>query len=431
MIYNGSSYNENWKISKLAELGTFARGVSKHRPRNDPKLFENGKYPLVQTGDVKEATLYLSKHEQEYGDFGLKQSKLWNTGTLCITIAANIAETAILAYPMCFPDSIVGFSAYPEKSSEEFMYYIFEYIKKSIQNAATGSIQDNINLEYLMSLDFKIPEKKYQDMIVLILSSIDRKILINNAINDNLEQQAKLLYDYWFTQFDFPDENGNPYRSSGGKMVWNEQLKMEIPFSWICSKMENAIEAVRTGLNPRNNFQLGNGNIQYITVKNLCLNGSLDFSGCDTIDEQARQIVHRRSDIQRDDILFASIAPLGRCYLIQENPTNWDINESVFSIRYNSSVLTAEYLYMNLQSETFVKRATACSTGSIFKGIRINSLMDSEIILPPLSVTKEFSKEIKPLFALQKELDRETHTLIQLRDWLLPMLMNGQATISD
>ena len=431
MIYNGSSYNENWKISKLAELGTFARGVSKHRPRNDPKLFENGKYPLVQTGDVKEATLYLSKHEQEYGDFGLKQSKLWNTGTLCITIAANIAETAILAYPMCFPDSIVGFSAYPEKSSEEFMYYIFEYIKKSIQNAATGSIQDNINLEYLMSLDFKIPEKKYQDMIVLILSSIDRKILINNAINDNLEQQAKLLYDYWFTQFDFPDENGKPYRSSGGKMVWNEQLKMEIPFSWICSKMENAIEAVRTGLNPRNNFQLGNGNIQYITVKNLCLNGSLDFSGCDTIDEQARQIVHRRSDIQRDDILFASIAPLGRCYLIQENPTNWDINESVFSIRYNSSVLTAEYLYMNLQSETFVKRATACSTGSIFKGIRINSLMDSEIILPPLSVTKEFSKEIKPLFALQKELDRETHTLIQLRDWLLLMLMNGQATISD
>ena len=75
--------------------------------------------------------------------------------------------------------------------------------------------------------------------------------------------------------------------------------------------------------------------------------------------------------------------------------------------------------------------STACSTGSIFKGIRINSLMDSEIILPPLSVTKEFSKEIKPLFALQKELDRETHTLIQLRDWLLPMLMNGQATISD
>ncbi|PKD31105.1 EcoKI restriction-modification system protein HsdS [Ruminococcus bromii] len=431
MVYNESKYNKNWKTMKLSDLGEFARGKSTHRPRNDKNLFEGGGYPLVQTGEIKEANLYITHHTQEYGEFGLQQSKLWDAETLCITIAANIAETALLAYPMCFPDSVVGFKAYKEVSSEKFMYYVFDFIRNSIQNAASGSTQDNINIDYLTSLDFKVPDKIAQDKMVELLSAIDEKILMNSKINDNLEQQAKLLYDYWFTQFDFPDENGKPYRSSGGKMVWNEQLKMEIPFSWICSKMENAIEAVRTGLNPRNNFQLGNGNIQYITVKNLCLNGSLDFSGCDTIDEQARQIVHRRSDIQRDDILFASIAPLGRCYLIQENPTNWDINESVFSIRYNSSVLTAEYLYMNLQSETFVKRATACSTGSIFKGIRINSLMDSEIILPPLSVTKEFSKEIKPLFALQKELDRETHTLIQLRDWLLPMLMNGQATISD
>ena len=314
-----------------------------------------------------------------------------------------------------------------------FAYYLFmtKSVREQLERSSSGTKVKHTSPEKIYDVEVEIPDVISQQKIANLLWAIDEKIANNNAINDNLEQQAKLLYDYWFTQFDFPDENGKPYRSSGGKMVWNEQLKMEIPFSWICSKMENAIEAVRTGLNPRNNFQLGNGNIQYITVKNLCLNGSLDFSGCDTIDEQARQIVHRRSDIQRDDILFASIAPLGRCYLIQENPTNWDINESVFSIRYNSSVLTAEYLYMNLQSETFVKRATACSTGSIFKGIRINSLMDSEIILPPLSVTKEFSKEIKPLFALQKELDRETHTLIQLRDWLLPMLMNGQATISD
>ena len=313
-----------------------------------------------------------------------------------------------------------------------YMLYLFKspLFRKLFSNTQQTSIS-NLNQEILGNIEVELPTIGQQNRIVKVIHGITRKIENNQRINDNLEQQAKLLYDYWFTQFDFPDESEKPYRSSGGKMVWNEQLKMEIPFSWVCSKMENAIEAVRTGLNPRNNFKLGNGNIQYITVKNLCLNGSLDFSGCDTIDEQAKQIIHRRSDIQIDDILFASIAPLGRCYLIQENPTNWDINESVFSIRYNSSVLTAEYLYMNLQSEAFVKRATACSTGSIFKGIRINSLMDSEIILPPLSVTKEFSKEIKPLFALQKELDRETHTLIQLRDWLLPVLMNGQATISD
>ena len=374
-----------------------------------------------------------SLKEQEI--FSVKKDDVFITRTSETVDALAMSCVAVKDYPKATFSGFVK-RLRPKTTGIVYSKYIAfflrsKYFRKVLDCNTIMTLRASFNEDMFSFLHLYLPDYEEQVRIGDLLYKMEMKIRTNNKINDNLEQQAKLLYDYWFTQFDFPDENGEPYRSSGGKMVWNEQLKMEIPFSWICSKMENAIEAVRTGLNPRNNFQLGNGNIQYITVKNLCLNGSLDFSGCDTIDEQARQIVHRRSDIQRDDILFASIAPLGRCYLIQENPTNWDINESVFSIRYNSSVLTAEYLYMNLQSETFVKRATACSTGSIFKGIRINSLMDSEIILPPLSVTKEFSKEIKPLFALQKELDRETHTLIQLRDWLLPMLMNGQATISD
>ena len=374
-----------------------------------------------------------SLKEQEI--FSVKKDDVFITRTSETVDALAMSCVAVKDYPKATFSGFVK-RLRPKTTGIVYSKYIAfflrsKYFRKVLDCNTIMTLRASFNEDMFSFLYLYLPDYEEQVRIGDLLYKMEMKIRTNNKINDNLEQQAKLLYDYWFTQFDFPDENGKPYRSSGGKMVWNEQLKMEIPFSWICSKMENAIEAVRTGLNPRNNFQLGNGNIQYITVKNLCLNGSLDFSGCDTIDEQARQIVHRRSDIQRDDILFASIAPLGRCYLIQENPTNWDINESVFSIRYNSSVLTAEYLYMNLQSETCVKRATACSTGSIFKGIRINSLMDSEIILPPLSVTKEFSKEIKPLLALQKELDRETHTLIQLRDWLLPMLMNGQATISD
>ena len=374
-----------------------------------------------------------SLKEQEI--FSVKKDDVFITRTSETVDALAMSCVAVKDYPKATFSGFVK-RLRPKTTGIVYSKYIAfflrsKYFRKVLDCNTIMTLRASFNEDMFSFLHLYLPDYEEQVRIGDLLYKMEMKIRTNNKINDNLEQQAKLLYDYWFTQFDFPDENGKPYRSSGGKMVWNEQLKMEIPFSWVCSKMENAIEAVRTGLNPRNNFKLGNGNIQYITVKNLCLNGSLDFSGCDTIDEQAKQIIHRRSDIQIDDILFASIAPLGRCYLIQENPTNWDINESVFSIRYNSSVLTAEYLYMNLQSEAFVKRATACSTGSIFKGIRINSLMDSEIILPPLSVTKEFSKEIKPLFALQKELDRETHTLIQLRDWLLPMLMNGQATISD
>ena len=242
---------------------------------------------------------------------------------------------------------------------------------------------------------------------------------------------ARTTFDYWFTQFDFPDDSGNPYRTTGGRLVWNEAAKKDLPVGWRCAKMASAIEGIRTGLNPRDNFTLGGGNIRYITVKNLRLDGSLDYSGCDTINEAARKTVHRRSDVSVGDILFASIAPLGRCYLVQECPTDWDINESVFSIRSNTAEVTTEYLYMHLQSEAFIKEATACSTGSIFKGIRINSLMDSKIVIPPMHILERFSQEVQPIIAMQHKLNTENQNLILLRDWLLPLLMNGQAAVSD
>lgn len=429
MIYNETRYNKHWNTKKLSELGAFARGKSKHRPRDDERLYEGGGYPLIQTGDVKAANLYITNHEQEYGEFGLAQSKLWDKGTLCITIAANIAETAILSYPMCFPDSVVGFTAYPKESSEKFMHYVFTYIRNSIKNSVNGSIQDNINIEYLSQLDFKVPEKSYQDKVVNVLGTIDEKIETNTRICTELESMAKTLYDYWFTQFDFPDENGKPYRSSGGDMVWNDQLKRDIPKGWGVRPLSHVISSINTGLNPRDNFVLGDGDIQYLTVKNLTTSGTIDFSGCDTVDEYEREIIHKRSDISVGDILFASIAPLGRCYLIQNPPEKWDINESVFSIRRNASHVTSEFLYMYFMSDTFIKGATSNSTGSIFKGIRINTLLDIAAVVPPKDIVYAFTTQVKPLLALKEQKNTENRELTKLRDWLLPMLMNGQATV--
>ena len=315
-----------------------------------------------------------------------------------------------------------------------WLYYYFrsaEWTNFIQSKIVKGSTVNRISIEDFPHYTIPCVPIETQKKIVGVLSRLDRKIQTNDAINDNLQQMVKTIYDYWFTQFDFPNECGKPYSASNGQMVWNETAKQNLPLGWSCSKMENAIENIRTGLNPRDNFKLGGGSIKYITVKNLRSDGVLDFSGCDTIDEAARQIVHRRSDVSVGDILFASIAPLGRCYLVQEAPQDWDINESVFSIRYNKETVTPEYLYMHLQSEAFVKESTACSTGSIFKGIRINSLLDSKIIIPPMEIIEAFSKEVRPLFAMQNRLNTETHALIQLRDWLLPMLMNGQATVSD
>lgn len=429
MIFNLSDFNSHWQTKKLEQLGTFKRGKSKHRPRNDEKLFENGSYPLIQTGEVKESSLFIDKHTQTYNEFGLKQSKLWDKNTLCITIAANIAETAILKYPMCFPDSIVGFNAYENESSELFMHYVFTYIKKSIQNSASGSIQDNINIDYLTKLKFKIPQKKYQDKIVDILFFLDSKIELNNKINKELEAMAKILYDYWFVQFDFPNENGKPYKSSGGKMVYNLELKREIPEGWEVKKLDEIILKTGTGLNPRDNFKLGFGNNYYVTIKNIEQGKVVLDDKCDKVDDEALKIINRRSDLKVGDILFTSIQPVGVTYLIQEQPQNWNINESVFTIRPDYNLVSSDFLFMLLSSDFMKAYTNNVSAGSIHKGVRHTDLKSFKFAYSGNTIIKNFNKIVNPILKKMYINEQQNQELAKFRDWLLPMLMNGQVRV--
>ncbi len=431
MIFNNSIFNSDWEIKPLNKLGEFRRGKSKHRPRNDKKLFENGSYPLVQTGEISSANLFIRCHNSMYNEFGLKQSKLWPENTLCITIAANIAETAILGYPMCFPDSIVGFNSFPEESSELFLHYVFTYIKKSIQNSASGSIQDNINIDYLTSLKFRIPKKEYQDKIVDILSALDSKIELNNRINLELEAMSKKIYDYWFLQFDFPDSNGKPYKSSGGKMILNEDLKREIPEGWECLTLGEVLANTGTGLNPRDNFVLGEGNNFYVTIKNIQQGRVILDNKCDKISDDSLKIINKRSNLQVGDILFTSIEPVGITYLILEKPVNWNINESVFTIRANYEKVTSEFLFMFLSGDYIKSYTKNVSAGSIHKGIRHSLLKDCKFILPKRNTIDEFTSKVKPILYKQELIQKENQKLTELRDWLLPMLMNGQVRVGD
>ena len=256
-------------------------------------------------------------------------------------------------------------------------------------------------------------------------------MVVRSAQNDNLQAMLQTLYGYWFLQFDFPDENGQPYRSSGGRMVWNNQLKREIPAGWRVGANEELFDGIRTGLNPRQNFSLRTQGIAYLTVKNLTKDGGLDFASCDYIDEEAMAKVRRRSDLRVGDILFASIAPLRRCFLIYEEPRDWEINESVFSIRPRRGVTTPEYVYCHLMSDAFVKQAEQSSTGSIFKGIRHETLKGLMTIIPPETIAQSFASAVSPVMRTRNDNLEENRKLQELRDWLLPMLMNGQATVAS
>lgn len=149
--------SDDWDKKTLKQVSTaFGRGKSKHRPRNAPHLF-GGRYPFVQTGDVRNAKHVLTEHSQTYSEAGLAQSRLWPEGTLCITIAANIAETAVLGFEACFPDSVIGVVPDPEEADAGFLEYLFQSWRSRIQSMGKGSAQANINLGTFKNLKFPLP----------------------------------------------------------------------------------------------------------------------------------------------------------------------------------------------------------------------------------------------------------------------------------
>lgn len=168
-LENGVS-DASWEEKKLGEVGVLERGRSKHRPRNDERLF-GGIYPFIQTGDVANADMFIEKHSQTLSDFGMQQSKLFAKNTICITIAANIGKVAILSYDSCFPDSVVGLTT-DEKNSYKYVYYYLSTQQKELESKAPATAQKNINLKVLNDLDIPLPSLPEQHEIVRLIDDL-------------------------------------------------------------------------------------------------------------------------------------------------------------------------------------------------------------------------------------------------------------------
>ncbi len=166
------SNNKNWTTEKLSKLGTLDRGVSKNRPRNAPELL-GGEYPLIQTGDIANSGLFIERYNQTYSEIGLKQSKMWPSGTLCITIAANIGKASILKFDACFPDSVVGFVTNQSKCETIFVYYLFRFLQSILEKNAPQAAQKNINLGILRELPVPNPPLELQTKFAQIVEKTE------------------------------------------------------------------------------------------------------------------------------------------------------------------------------------------------------------------------------------------------------------------
>ena len=379
-----------WKKVPLDKMGVISRGKSKHRPRNDVRLF-GGEYPFIQTGDVKSAGLHIVDYSETYNEKGLAQSKLWAPGTLCITIAANIADTSILSFPACFPDSIIGFIADESKSDVRFVKYSFDILQKKCQAISLGATQDNLSWEKLSKIKFDVPELPIQRRIASILSAYDNLLENNNKRIRLLEQMAENLYKEWFVRFRFPDhenaefENGLP---KGWKIVKIKDVVKRLPFNRTYKEFELEKE----------------GNVIVI-----------DQSTDEYLGFHNNEPSHK-ANYDKPIILFGD-----HSCKFKIMTCDFSLGENVIPFTTNKSDLVNDYWLFYATHKLIVteeyKRHWGCFSSM-------------KILVPNVCLQRKFASFIQRIEREKNALYHESSLLSRQRDLLLPRLMSGKLEVN-
>ena len=305
-----------------------------------------------------------------------------------------------------------------------FCYYL---ISSSVvrQQLSAGAQQTKIrhtSPDKIKDCTVWVPEIDEQKKIGCILSDIDDKIALNRQINDNLEAMAKQLYDYWFVQFDFPNEEGKPYKSSGGEMVWNEKLKREIPKGWKIMPLNNWLD-IKSGYAFKSETYQQGGIYKIITIKNV-QDHHLETSGCDCINVIPNEI-KEWCKLTINDRLISLTGNCGRLCIVTEN--NLLLNQRVGLIDCEKYLLN--YAYTMLSSKEFQTLCSNLAKGAAQANLSPIELCKSLAQFPPKMIIENFEKAISSLIKKYIQCEIENKNLQKLRDELLPLLMNGQLII--
>ena len=404
-----------WRPTKLDELGCVGRGKSRHRPRNAAFLY-GGRYPFFQTGDIKAANFYLTEYSQTYSEQVLSQSKLWKPGTLCITIAANIAESAILGVEGCFPDSVVGFVPDPDKADVHFIKYYLEILKLRMQNISHGATQDNLSLDNLLSFDFLIPPLPIQRRIAGILSAYDELIENSQRRIKILESMARALYREWFVHFRFPGHESVPRVASP---------LGDIPQGWevrklgeICARMESGGTPKRSGVE----YWEG-GEIDWYKTGELWDGFLFELQEKITARGQ-RESTARLFEPGTILIAIYGSPTVGRMGILTKHAS---CNQAALGLVADKRIISQTYLYFVLYS--LRDHFNGLAQGAAQQNINKEKVAGAVAVVPSRQVLSSFDNQTVPIFEQVRTLQQQIQNLRRTRDLLLPRLLSGQIDV--
>ena len=380
------------------------KNLLKIKNGRDHKNLNAGKIPVYGSGGI-----------MRYVD-----TSIYNKESILLPRKGTLNNIQYASQPFWCVDTIY----YTEiNQSKVFPYFLYNYLKNlNLENLNTGTGVPSMTFDSYYNLKINLPSLEAQQKIAKILSDIDDKIEVLHQINDNLAELTKTIYDYWFVQFDFPDENGNPYKSSGGKMVYNEVLKREIPEGWEVKSLGEIEPNIITGKTPptkdENNF---NGNILFITIDDIRQNLFI-YNSERTLSEKGAN-TQRAKFLKKGDICVSCIGTVGVIGIVGKiAQTNQQINSISNPQNFN------KYFLLNYLDRYFKDNFTA-KKGAVLDNMN-KAEFESIIIINPIQNIKEiYYGKVKFLY---KKIDtniQQIQHLQSLRDWLLPMLMNEQVSV--
>lgn len=306
-----------------------------------------------------------------------------------------------------------------------YLYYLLKNpaTKALVDKLVTGAVQKTLGLDVIRNMSFDIPSLEKQHETIALLSALDDRINNNAAICFDLEAMVKLLYDYWFVQFDFPNETGKPYKSSGGKMVWNEMLKREIPEGWEINPFDSMC-SMMNGINYDKN-EAGNKDYRIVNVRNITASSFLiDEKDLDTIVLKSNSA--DRYIVNADDILIARSGTPGAVRLLLNPAPNTIFCGFIIRCSPNDSI---NRLYLAYAMKKLEGTSATKTGGSILQNVSQDTLGRVAICVPPKAIIERFNRQASGFLSAVQNLIVENGQLAELRDFLLPMLMNGQVKV--
>lgn len=390
-----------WELKTLDQLGTVSRGRSKHRPRNDPSLF-GGIYPFIQTADVKSANFYITEYDTTYNEKGLAQSKLWHPGTLCITIAANIADTGILAMDACFPDSVMGFIPYEGVSDVRFVKYCFDILQANCKKISQGAAQDNLSWEKLSTIQFPAPSIENQRKIADTLSTYDNLIENNQKQIKLLEEAAQRLYKEWFVDLRFPGHETTPIVDG-------------VPEGWSVQSMDDIAEYINGYAFKPSDW--GTSGKPIIKIKEMGLGVTSDTP------RNSGENIPEKYNITAGDILFSWSATLSAMIWDEEDGL---LNQHLFKVIPGEGI-SREFVLQSILKT--LDEFSNLTTGSTMKHIQRGKLKEVKVNVPSDELMMLYKKISEPIREQILNVKRQMILLREARDRLLPKLMSGKLEV--